>query len=40
MSARSDEWSDLLHACRRLAFEPHDIASQLDARGRYDVPLD
>ena len=25
--------------CRKLRFEPHDIAAQLDARGRYDVPL-
>src|SRR5688572_1335719 len=27
-------------ACAPLAFEPHDIAAQLDARGRYEVPLD
>lgn len=27
-------------ACRGLAFEPHDIAPFLDARGRYEVPLD
>ena len=30
----------LLHACRRLRFEPHDIASQLDQRGHYEVELD
>jgi AraC-like DNA-binding protein len=30
----------LLALCRRLKFEPHDIAAQLDARGRYDVELD
>lgn len=29
----------LLHTCARLPFEPHDIAHQIDARGRYDVPL-
>lgn len=33
-------WEDLLAACRDLRFEPHDIASHLDARGRYEVPLD
>ncbi len=27
-------------ACAPLSFEPHDIAAQLDARGRYEVPLD
>jgi AraC family transcriptional regulator, activator of mtrCDE len=27
-------------ACRRLRFEPHDIARWLDERGRYDVALD
>ena len=26
--------------CARLTFEPHDIAAQLDSRGRYEVPLD
>lgn len=30
----------LLAACRRLRFEPHHIAHQLDARARYEVPLD
>jgi AraC-like DNA-binding protein len=33
-------WQELLAACTRLAFEPHDIAAQLDAHGRYEVPLD
>jgi len=33
-------WQDLLATCSRLSFEPHDIAAQLDARGRYEVPLD
>ncbi len=32
--------SRLLEACSRLRFEPHDIAAQLDARGRYEVRLD
>ena len=36
----SDPWAALVEACRGLAFEPHDIAAQLDARGHYDVPLD
>lgn len=31
---------ELMSVVERLRFEPHDIASQLDARGRYDVPLD
>jgi AraC family transcriptional regulator, transcriptional activator of pobA len=31
---------ELMAACTHLAFEPHDIAAQLDARGRYEVPLD
>jgi AraC-like DNA-binding protein len=30
----------LLAVCRRLRFEPHDIARQLDARGHYELPLD
>jgi len=30
----------LLKACHHLRFEPHDIASQLDAQGRYRVDLD
>lgn len=29
----------LLKAAGRLRFEPHDIAAQLDASGRYEVPL-
>ena len=32
--------AQLLTACRRFTFEPHDIAAQLDAKGHYDVPLD
>ena len=32
-------WKALLSACRSLRFEPHDIAAQLDARGRYEVEL-
>lgn len=32
-------WKDLLAACAKLRFEPHDIAAQLDARGRYEVEL-
>lgn len=30
----------LLETCSRLDFEPHNIAHQLDARGRYEVELD
>lgn len=33
-------FAQLLAACRKLRFEPHDIARQLDARGRYEVELD
>ncbi|HVV73101.1 MAG TPA: AraC family transcriptional regulator [Verrucomicrobiae bacterium] len=29
----------LLEVCRQLSFEPHDIARQLDHRGRYQVEL-
>ena len=29
----------LLDACAKLRFKPHDIATQLDASGHYDVPL-
>jgi AraC-like DNA-binding protein len=36
----SRPWKELLAACSTLTFEPHDIAAQLDARGKYDVPLD
>ena len=32
-------WKALLAACAKLHFEPHDIAAQLDARGRYEVAL-
>lgn len=32
-------WKSLLAACGRLRFEPHDIAAQLDAQGRYEVEL-
>lgn len=32
--------TDLLKACHALRFEPHDIASQLDAQGHYQVNLD
>jgi AraC-like DNA-binding protein len=33
------EWQKLCAAASRLAFEPHDIASQLDGRGHYAVEL-
>ena len=36
----SRAWDDLLGSCAGLPFEPHDIAAQLDRRGRYEVPLD
>lgn len=36
----SPAFAALLEAAGCLRFEPHDIAAQLDARGRYDVPLD
>ncbi len=32
-------WNSLLAACTKLRFEPHDIAAQLDDRGRYEVEL-
>ncbi len=35
----NDAGNPLLAACARLRFEPHDIAGQLDARGRYEVAL-
>lgn len=38
--APAQAWQELIAACTRFTFEPHDIAAQLDARGRYDVPLD
>ena len=37
---KSNAWRSLLAACGELRFEPHDIASQLDGRGRYAVELD
>ena len=33
-------FSELVASCRRLDFEPHDIARQLDSRGHYELPLD
>jgi hypothetical protein len=30
----------LLETCRKLRFEPHDIAQQLDSRGHYKVELE
>jgi AraC-like DNA-binding protein len=38
VSARA--WREVLARAARLRFEPHDIAARLDARGRYEVPLD
>jgi AraC-like DNA-binding protein len=38
-AAVSDGFTSLLEVCRRLRFEPHDIAGQLDERGRYEVEL-
>jgi AraC-like DNA-binding protein len=35
-----DELRNLLRVCGRLKFEPHDLASQLDSRGRYTLPMD
>jgi len=35
-----DAFAELLRVCRRLRFEPHDIARQLDARGHYELSLD
>jgi AraC-like DNA-binding protein len=32
-------WKALLAGCARRRFEPHDIAAQLDDRGRYEVAL-
>jgi AraC-like DNA-binding protein len=32
--------ADLRSACRGLVFRQHDIARQLDERGRYELPLD
>ncbi|MEO8425552.1 MAG: AraC family transcriptional regulator [Verrucomicrobiota bacterium] len=39
-SAASAAFAVLQETAGRLPFEPHDIAAQLDARGRYDVRLD
>ena len=36
----SAAFGKLLEVAQRLRFEPHDIAAQLDSRGRYEVPLD
>jgi AraC-like DNA-binding protein len=38
-SNSSTPWEALLAGCAGLRFRPHDIAAQLDARGRYEVPL-
>lgn len=37
--AASEGFVRLGEVCRRLQFEPHDIARQLDERGRYEVEL-
>lgn len=37
--AASEGFTRLLEVCRNLSFEPHDIARQLDGRGRYEVEL-
>ena len=37
--ANQDAFTALLGACRRLKFEPYDIARQLNARGHYEVSL-
>ena len=34
------DWQRLCDTVSRLKFEPHDIASQLDGRGHYEVALD
>jgi len=39
-SAAARAWHDLVVACTHMRFEPHDIAAQLDAHGKYEVPLD
>ena len=38
--ANQDAFAALLGVCRRLKFEPHHIAQQLDARGHYELSLD
>ncbi len=40
LAANRRGFAALKAACRWLAFKPHDIARQLDQRGRYDLPLD
>lgn len=35
----NDPFSELLAVCSEFAFEPHDIARNLDARGHYEVKL-
>jgi AraC-like DNA-binding protein len=40
LSADQPAFKTLLAACKKLRFEPHDIARQLDKQGRYEVPLD
>jgi AraC-like DNA-binding protein len=39
VAGENEGFARLLEACRRLRFEPHDIARQLDERGRYEVEL-
>ena len=39
-TAPRSPWDDLLDICARLPFVAHDIAKQLDAGGRYEMPLD
>lgn len=36
----SEAYAALLAVCRRLHFEPHEIAWQLDSRGHYDLQLE
>jgi AraC family transcriptional regulator, transcriptional activator of pobA len=38
--ANRKAFAELLAACQRLKFEPHDIARHLDARGQYEIALD
>jgi AraC-like DNA-binding protein/quercetin dioxygenase-like cupin family protein len=38
--ANRKAFAALVAVCRRLKFEPHDIARQLDARGHYELSLD
>ena len=39
-TAAPHPWDDLLDIAARLPFVAHDIAAQLDAGGRYEMPLD